>query len=405
MSDPSNESTAAAQSDPASLEERKFQLERDKFEFEKSKSRFFNSNIGLVITAIIGTATIVVSYLQLLNNHEFSVYQQNLQKQISDNQLELQRKTSEAQQRLEELKARAAQEKDERTFQFDVARLMLERQSDINTEELKRVYYLREIVLSALPNSVGMKVARRAADNASDDRVRSAWLDGLVMLALNETQSSANMPSRPISADDVLARFPLLAKLADGKGRIIDILDAAREFGLEDAAPIILAYALFASDFFRKIEEDFNFASAERIVAVFPNTFPSPSDAKPFVEDRRALANRVYSGRLGNDKPDDGWSYRGRGYLRTTGKAAYARSRDLIGTNLIADPGKLADSKVAAREIAATFANLGRPITVVSVVRQLNGRLLGLAGIQAIYEKLVLGASRMTEGLTIPASR
>ncbi|MEY9632965.1 hypothetical protein ABIF66_004124 [Bradyrhizobium japonicum] len=146
MPDTSKEPHVPPENGPISLEERKFQLEVQKFEFEKSKSRglrFFNSNLGVIITAIIGTATIAVSYLQLQINRESSA-----------NQLELQRSTNDAQLTLEKSKASAAQEKDERTFQFDVARLMLERQSDINTEEIKRVYYLREIVMSALPNTV-----------------------------------------------------------------------------------------------------------------------------------------------------------------------------------------------------------------------------------------------------------
>src|SRR5207249_3381506 len=95
------------------------------------------------------------------------------------------------------------------------------------------------------------------------------------------------------------------------------------------------------------------------------------------------LANKVYAGRFGNDGPDDGWTYRGRGYLGATGKAAYARSTALINTiflintNLVTDPGKLAESKTAAREIVAAFKQLkqlGQPITVVSVVQQLTGR-------------------------------
>ncbi|MCK1548135.1 hypothetical protein IVB11_03510 [Bradyrhizobium sp. 177] len=394
MPDTSKESPDPPQSGASSLEERKFQLEVQKFEFEKSKSRglrFFNSNLGVIITAIIGTATIAVSYLQLQINRESSANQLVLQGSISDAQLNL-----------EKSKASAAQEKDERTFQFDVARLMLERQSDINTEEVKRVYYLREIVMSALPNPVGLMITRRAADHAADDRVRSAWLDGFVKLSLTETRSPATTQQPSISVNYVLARYPTLAT-PDGKNRIADILDAAREFGLTESAAIILAYALFTSDFLNGYDQYLNVASAELIAAVFPSIFPNPSDAKPFLGNARSLANKVYSGRFGNVGPDDGWNYRGRGYLHTVGKANYARSGALIGIDLVGRPEKLAESKAAAREIAAAFAGLSRPITVDGVVRQFNGRLLGLAGIQGIYEKLAPGTLKVTEGLTIPS--
>ena len=46
-----------------------FQLEQEKFKFEKSKARgagFFNNNLGIIITAIIGAATVSVSYFQLM---------------------------------------------------------------------------------------------------------------------------------------------------------------------------------------------------------------------------------------------------------------------------------------------------------------------------------------------------
>ncbi|MBR0884017.1 MULTISPECIES: hypothetical protein [Bradyrhizobium] len=394
MPDTSKEPHVPPENGPISLEERKFQLEVQKFEFEKSKSRglrFFNSNLGVIITAIIGTATIAVSYLQLQINRESSA-----------NQLELQRSTNDAQLTLEKSKASAAQEKDERTFQFDVARLMLERQSDINTEEIKRVYYLREIVMSALPNTVGSMITRRAADHAADDRVRSAWLDGFVKLALAETRSSVTTQQPSISVDYVLARYSAL-KTPDGVNRIADILDAAREFNLNDSVAIILAYALFTSDFFNGYDQYLNIVSAELIAAMLPNIFPNASDAKPFVGNARSLANKVYSGRFGNVGPDDGWNYRGRGYLHTVGKANYARSGALIGIDLVGRPEKLAESKVAAREIAAAFAALSRPITVDGAVRQLNGRLRGLAGIQGIYEKLAPGTPKVTEGLTIPS--
>jgi hypothetical protein len=50
----------------SSLEERKFQLELMKFEWEKEKSRkWLNANFGVVITAIVGLGTIVVSVIQL----------------------------------------------------------------------------------------------------------------------------------------------------------------------------------------------------------------------------------------------------------------------------------------------------------------------------------------------------
>jgi predicted chitinase len=411
MPDAPKEPVVPGQTDFTSLEERKFRLELRKFEFEKSKSKrfgFFNSNFGIVITAIVGIATVLVSSLQVQISQETGERQRDLQDRISKDQLSLQKEVSRDQLRLQreisEAQQKLAQEKDERTFQFDIARLMLEKQSEISTQEIKRVYYLREVVMT-LPNSVGKMIARRAADNASDDRVRSTWLDGYVKLAFNDTPPAVNRTQPQISVAYVSTRYPVLAT-DEGATRIRDILNAAADANVQELVPVVLAYALFTSNFFAGIEEDFRFPSAEQIAAAFPNTFSNPADARPFVGKPSLLANKVYGGRFGNDELDDGWKFRGRGYLGTTGKAAYARSTTLTNTNLVADPGRLTESKIAAKEIVAAFnqlKRLGQPITVVSVTQQFTGRLLGLAGIQKTYETLMPGPPRVTDGLSTTA--
>src|SRR5215510_1761476 len=118
MSDTSRESITPSKADPNSLEERKFQLEQQKFDFEKSKSQglfgFLNSNLAVIITFIIGVATVVASNNQIRVTEEsnkeqrelqarLSAEQLKLQSEISANQLKLQSATSEAQRNLETL--------------------------------------------------------------------------------------------------------------------------------------------------------------------------------------------------------------------------------------------------------------------------------------------------------------
>jgi len=379
--------------DPVSLEERKFQLEIQKFEYEKSKSRglgFFNANLGIIITAIIGTATIVVSYLQLEINSQSSAQQLVLQTSISNAQLDL-----------EKSKATAAKEDDERKFELEIAKLLLEKKADINTEDVKQVFYLRDIVMSALPSDVGVKITKKMADNAPTDEVRLAWLDGYVKLSVSVATSAAGAPHSTLTVDYVVTQFPALAT-SDARIRVWDVLAAAQEFNLQDSVGIMLAYVLHSSNFFTSMIENVNYGSSDRLAALFPITFPTPAEAVPFVNDPHALANKVYGHRLGNIEPDDGWKYRGRGYLFTTGRGSYKKSSSLLGIDLIADPDKLLDSKVAARETAAIFAHLNKPITVDGVIRQLNGAMQGFASVQAIYEKLAPGTPKVTQGLTIP---
>lgn len=72
------------------------------------------------------------------------------------------------------------------------------------------------------------------------------------------------------------------------------------------------------------ISENLNY-SAKRMTQVWPSRFPTVAAAQPYANNPKALANKVYGGRLGNDGPNDGWRYRGRGLAQITGKTNYAK--------------------------------------------------------------------------------
>lgn len=70
---------------------------------------------------------------------------------------------------------------------------------------------------------------------------------------------------------------------------------------------------------FTKFEENLNY-SPQRLMVVWPKRFLDLTTAKQFAYQKEKLANYVYGGRLGNNKPGDGWHFRGSGPIQATGK-------------------------------------------------------------------------------------
>lgn len=83
-----------------------------------------------------------------------------------------------------------------------------------------------------------------------------------------------------------------------------------------------LATILHESGEFAIKEENMNYRAA-RIHDVWPSRFPTIQSAIPYERNPQKLANKVYGGRMGNDAINDGWMFRGRGFIQITGKESY----------------------------------------------------------------------------------
>lgn len=104
---------------------------------------------------------------------------------------------------------------------------------------------------------------------------------------------------------------------------------------------------------FARVFENLSY-SADRLMVVWPKRFPNKVRAQSYARNPQSLANFVYGGRMGNVAVNDGWKYRGRGFIQLTGKDNYREAAGYTGLNLLDNPDLAADPTVAA-QIACDF--------------------------------------------------
>ena len=71
-------------------------------------------------------------------------------------------------------------------------------------------------------------------------------------------------------------------------------------------------------------------------------------------KDPKALLDKVYGGELGN-APNEGFKYRGRGFIQLTGKSNYEKYGKIIGVDLVNNP-ELANNPEIAAKIAVAYS-------------------------------------------------
>ncbi len=135
---------------------------------------------------------------------------------------------------------------------------------------------------------------------------------------------------------------------------------------------------------FKILEENLNYR-AETLMRIWPKRFPTLEFAKQYEKNPKKIANSVYANRMGNrdEASGDGYRFRGRGCLQTTGSANYYHAGKALGVDLIMEPDLLSTPKYAA--LAAGFFwdthklnDLADQRDYVKMTKKINGGTIGL---------------------------
>ena len=176
------------------------------------------------------------------------------------------------------------------------------------------------------------------------------------------------------------ARADLVAAFVAADGRI-----AAAEITTPLRLAHFLAQVATETGGLARLEEGLSY-TAERLCAVWPTRFPTLAAAKPFARNPKALAEKVYGGRLGNVRPGDGWRYRGGGALQTTGRTNYRAA------GFEADPERLRTPGPALAAALTYWVDhdcnaLADADDVEALRRRVNGGTIGLSECRAYLAK------------------
>jgi putative chitinase len=134
---------------------------------------------------------------------------------------------------------------------------------------------------------------------------------------------------------------------------------------------------------FKFLRENLNY-SAKALMATWPSRFPDADTAEKYARQPEMIANKVYSGRMGNTEDGDGAKYIGRGLIQLTGKDNYMAFGEAIGEDLVANPQLVEEPRYAALS-AGWFFNkrnlnaLADVMDIETMSKRINGGTIGMA--------------------------
>ena len=153
-----------------------------------------------------------------------------------------------------------------------------------------------------------------------------------------------------------------------------------------------LAQTAHESAGFTAVRENLNY-SAQGLMKTWPSRFNSAT-ATAYARQPEKIANKVYANRMGNgdEASGDGWRYRGRGLIQTTGKANYTKLAQYIKKTL-QETIEYCETVEGAVESACFYwaSNNLNAIAdtgdMAALTRRINGGVIGLADRLDKYKK------------------
>ena len=135
---------------------------------------------------------------------------------------------------------------------------------------------------------------------------------------------------------------------------------------------------------FKILEENLNY-SAERLMAIWPKRFPTMNVAQPYHRNPRKIANKVYANRMGNrdEASDDGWRFRGSGWLQLTGHDNFYHAGKACGVDFVMKPDLVRTPQYAAMTAGWFWAThncnqLAEAGDWTGLTKKINGGTIGL---------------------------
>jgi putative chitinase len=133
---------------------------------------------------------------------------------------------------------------------------------------------------------------------------------------------------------------------------------------------------------FKFLKENLNY-SAKALMNTWPSRFPDMDTAEKYERQPEKIANKVYSGRMGNTEDGDGAKFIGRGLIQLTGKDNYKAFGEAIGEDLVSNPQLVEEPRYAALS-AGWFWNkrglnaLADIMDITTLTVRINGGKIGI---------------------------